>query len=179
MEVLLRGEAMSRPHPSRIKTPFGAVAITWSERGIRAIEFVDDPPTSDELSRNSPNPRRQDKPSPMIPGLDPETPLDLHGTPWQLRVWAALREIPPGQTVTYGELARRLGQPGASRAVGAACAANPIAILVPCHRVVPTGGGLGGYYWGVERKRRLLEFERQNANGESVPRETTKKTVSN
>ena len=88
-----------------------------------------------------------------------DVPLDARGTEFQRRVWDALREIPPGATATYTELARRVGRPAAVRAVAAACAANPIAVLVPCHRVVRADGGLSGYRWGVERKRRLLERE--------------------
>jgi len=91
-------------------------------------------------------------------------PLDLRGTAFQLRVWRALRAIPSGETTTYGALARTLGMPGASRAVGAACAANGVALLVPCHRVVRDGGALGGYRWGVRRKRRLLACERAAAS---------------
>jgi AraC family transcriptional regulator of adaptative response/methylated-DNA-[protein]-cysteine methyltransferase len=86
-------------------------------------------------------------------------PLDLRGTAFQQRVWDALRRIPPGETVSYGELARRLGQPRAARAVAQACAANPVAVAVPCHRVVRTDGSLSGYRWGVERKRALLARE--------------------
>jgi AraC family transcriptional regulator of adaptative response/methylated-DNA-[protein]-cysteine methyltransferase len=86
-------------------------------------------------------------------------PLDLQGTGFQLRVWQALRAIPAGQPVSYGELARRLGVPRASRAVGAAVGANPIAVAVPCHRVIASDGRLSGYHWGVERKRELLERE--------------------
>lgn len=89
-------------------------------------------------------------------------PLDLLGTRFQLRVWQALREIAPGQTITYGELARQLGVPGASRAVGTACGQNPVAIVVPCHRVIRQNGELGGYRWGVERKRELLRRERDS-----------------
>src|SRR5205823_12097210 len=86
--------------------------------------------------------------------------LDLRGTPFQLQVWEALRAIPRGETTSYGALARAIGlPPGASRAVGAACGANPVSLVVPCHRVVRTGGGLGGYYWGLDRKRALLEME--------------------
>jgi AraC family transcriptional regulator, regulatory protein of adaptative response / methylated-DNA-[protein]-cysteine methyltransferase len=94
-------------------------------------------------------------------GLD--LPLDLKGTSFQLRVWQALRSIPAGQTATYGEIARRLGVPRASRAVGAAIAANPVAIAVPCHRVIRSDGGLSGYHWGVERKRALLAREGRQA----------------
>jgi AraC family transcriptional regulator, regulatory protein of adaptative response / methylated-DNA-[protein]-cysteine methyltransferase len=85
-----------------------------------------------------------------------EQPL---GTPFQQLVWAALRQIPPGQTVSYTELAQRIGQPSAVRAVASACAANPLAVAVPCHRVVRSDGGLSGYRWGVARKERLLARE--------------------
>ena len=90
-------------------------------------------------------------------GLD--LPLDLRGTSFQLRVWQALRAVPPGTTVTYAEIARRLGIPKASRAVGSAIAANPVAVAVPCHRVIRSDGALSGYHWGVARKRALLERE--------------------
>lgn len=93
-----------------------------------------------------------------VPGPAP-VPLDLRGTPFQLRVWRALTEIPAGTTVSYAELARCVGHPGAARAVGSACAANPIAILVPCHRVVRADGTLGGYGPGQARKRALLACE--------------------
>lgn len=86
-------------------------------------------------------------------------PLDLRGTPFQRRVWRALRRIRPGTTVTYAELAGRVGRPSAVRAVARACAANPLALLIPCHRVVRSDGKLGGYRWGAARKRLLLEFE--------------------
>lgn len=90
-------------------------------------------------------------------GLD--LPLDVRGTVFQLRVWDALRAIPPGTTVSYGELARRIGAPAATRAVARACAANTLAVAIPCHRVVRTDGTLSGYRWGVERKRELLRRE--------------------
>jgi AraC family transcriptional regulator of adaptative response/methylated-DNA-[protein]-cysteine methyltransferase len=86
--------------------------------------------------------------------------LDLRGTVFQLRVWQALRQIPRGETRSYSELARELGEPKATRAVARACAVNRVALLVPCHRVVGASGDLTGYRWGVERKRRLLEAER-------------------
>ena len=88
-----------------------------------------------------------------------EVPLDMRGTPFQRDVWRALRAIPVGSTTTYGELAARLGRPESARAVGAACGANPLAIIVPCHRVVARDGSLTGYRWGVERKQALLERE--------------------
>lgn len=93
----------------------------------------------------------------------PETelhlPLDPHGTPFQLRVWQALGEIPFGQTATYTTIALRIGSPKAQRAVGQACGANPLAVAIPCHRVLRSDGALGGYRWGLERKRRLLVYE--------------------
>jgi AraC family transcriptional regulator of adaptative response/methylated-DNA-[protein]-cysteine methyltransferase len=90
-------------------------------------------------------------------GLD--LPLDLRGTAFQQRVWQTLREIPAGRTATYAEIARRIGAPQSIRAVAGACAANPLAVAIPCHRVVRTDGGLAGYRWGVERKRALLQRE--------------------
>jgi len=89
-----------------------------------------------------------------------ELPLTFVGTPFQRSVWARLREIPYGTTISYGELADRLGNPGASRAVGLANGKNPIGIIVPCHRVVGSTGSLTGYGGGLERKRYLLDFER-------------------
>lgn len=89
----------------------------------------------------------------------PALPLDLSGSIFQKRVWNLLRRIPPGQTVTYSELATRLGQPTAARAVARACATNPVALLVPCHRVIRSSGELAGYRWGLSRKKALLERE--------------------
>ncbi len=91
----------------------------------------------------------------------PALPLDVQGTAFQKRVWEELRQIPYGQTVSYGEVARRIGQPTATRAVARACATNPAALVTPCHRVVRENGDLSGYRWGVERKRQLLEQERK------------------
>jgi AraC family transcriptional regulator, regulatory protein of adaptative response / methylated-DNA-[protein]-cysteine methyltransferase len=93
------------------------------------------------------------------PGAQPDLPLDIGGTAFQALVWRALQRIPPGHTATYGEIAAALGRPGAVRAVGQACAANNLALLVPCHRVVRGDGALGGYRWGVERKRALIARE--------------------
>lgn len=95
------------------------------------------------------------------PHLCLQRALDLRGTPFQQQVWRSLREIPAGTTVSYGELARRLGMPRAARAVAAACAANVLAVAVPCHRVVAGTGALSGYRWGVARKRTLLQREAQ------------------
>lgn len=101
---------------------------------------------------------------------DPWTlPLDLRGTAFQLRVWQALKQIPAGDTTTYAALAEKIGSPQAVRAVAGACAANKIAVAIPCHRVVRTDGGLSGYRWGVERKRELLERETNSAGSPRFP----------
>jgi AraC family transcriptional regulator of adaptative response/methylated-DNA-[protein]-cysteine methyltransferase len=93
------------------------------------------------------------------PGGNPHLPLDIRGTAFQEQVWQALRRIPPGSTATYAEIAAGLGRPSAARAVAQACAANPAAVVVPCHRVVRSDGDLSGYRWGIERKAELLKRE--------------------
>lgn len=151
----------------------GALLVAESGRGVCAIALGDDP---DALAR-----ALQDRfPQARLTGDDPAfarrvaevagfveapgiglaLPLDIRGTAFQQRVWAALRAIPPGATVSYSELAQRIGAPAAVRAVASACAANTLAVAVPCHRVVRTDGSLSGYRWGVARKRALLDRER-------------------
>jgi AraC family transcriptional regulator of adaptative response/methylated-DNA-[protein]-cysteine methyltransferase len=90
-----------------------------------------------------------------------DLPLDLRATAFQMRVWEALRCIPRGETRTYSEIACAIGQPTAARAVARACATNPVAVVIPCHRVIGSNGELTGYRWGVERKRQLLELEKR------------------
>jgi AraC family transcriptional regulator of adaptative response/methylated-DNA-[protein]-cysteine methyltransferase len=102
------------------------------------------------------------------PGEQPDLPLDIRGTAFQARVWRALQKVPPGRTATYTEIAAALGQPTAVRAVAAACAANKLALLVPCHRIVRRDGDLAGYRWGVERKRALLAAEHEAAATEAA-----------
>ena len=97
-----------------------------------------------------------------------EVPLDLRGTPFQVQVWNALREIPFGETRTYAEVGRALGRPGAARAVGTANASNPVPLIVPCHRVIAAGGKLGGYAGGLEIKRRLLALEGEAARADLI-----------
>lgn len=156
----------------------GAILVAQSERGICAILLGDDPDTlARQLQDKFPRARLiggdkafeelvahvvgfVDAPAHRGGGLN--LPLDLRGTVFQQRVWTALREIPPGQTVSYTELAQRIGAPKAVRAVAGACAANLLAVAIPCHRVVRTDGGLAGYRWGVERKRALLDKEAQS-----------------
>lgn len=149
---------------------FGEVLIASTSRGICKIAFLED--GSDPLTQVKGNYPQANivRKSPVIHqqalswlgniGSDPK-PLHLHlqGTPFQLQVWEALLGIPEGNLTTYGELAMKLGNPGASRAIGSAVGANPIAYLIPCHRVIRSDGGFGGYRWGTERKRQLLGWE--------------------
>ena len=150
----------------------GAVLVAATDKGVCAITLGDDP---DVLVRDL-----QDRfPRAELKGGDPEfermvaevvglveapgqrldLPLDIRGTAFQQKVWAALQAIPPGKTATYTEIARAIGQPTAVRAVAQACGANPLAIAIPCHRVVRADGDLSGYRWGVERKRKLIDRE--------------------
>lgn len=150
----------------------GTILVARSDKGICAITLGDDP---EELVHDL-----QDRfPKANLIGCDTaferlvaqvvgfveapqiglELPLDVRGTAFQQRVWQALREIPVGETVSYADIARRIGEPKAVRAVAQACGANKIAVAIPCHRVVKNDGALSGYRWGVERKRVLLERE--------------------
>ena len=95
--------------------------------------------------------------------LDLQRPWAAFGSEFQKKVWAELARVPAGQTISYTELARRIGNPAGVRAVAGACAANPLAIVVPCHRVLRSDGGISGYRWGVERKVKLIELERRLA----------------
>ena len=148
-------------------TPLGMVHVV-ADRGRVVRVWLGEPPDADRLA-DDPGVCRDDpavasvvdRVNAAIEGrpVNPQDamPVDPDGTPFQRRVWEALRRIPRGTTTTYGAIAQVLGLGrGSARAVATACAANPIAVLVPCHRVVPSGGGLGGYRWGVERKRELL-----------------------
>lgn len=151
----------------------GSILVAASDRGVCAILLGDDP---DALARELQDrfPRAQvvgpdatfDRWVAQAvglverPALGLDLPLDIRGTAFQLRVWEALRQIPPGSTASYAEIAERIGKPRAAQAVGQACAANPIAVAIPCHRVVRTDESLSGYRWGVERKAELLRRER-------------------
>jgi AraC family transcriptional regulator of adaptative response/methylated-DNA-[protein]-cysteine methyltransferase len=163
----------------------GSVLVAATDRGVCAILLGDDP---EKLLRDL-----QDQfPEADLLGADPafeatvarvvtlidapdsapaaDLPLDIRGTVFQRQVWEALRRIPCGSTMSYAELAQAIGRPKAVRAVGQACGTNLLAVLIPCHRVVRTGGDLSGYRWGVERKRALLDRERASAT-QGKPRE--------
>ena len=150
----------------------GAILVATSEKGVCAILMGDDPaalvtdlqarfPCAELIAGDASFEQTVAKVIGLIesPRTALALPLDLRGTLFQLRVWQALQRIPAGTTVTYGEIARRIGAPHAVRAVGRACGANPVAVIVPCHRVVRTGKEISGYRWGIERKRALLARE--------------------
>jgi len=150
----------------------GALVVARSGRGVCGILLGDEPEDLiADLERRFPgavdsrhDPELADalhRVATLIenPAAELGLPLDLRGSDFMQEVWQALRDIPVGTTATYGEVARRIGAPASARAVARACAANPLAVAVPCHRVVRADGGLSGYRWGVERKRALLARE--------------------
>lgn len=143
-----------------ISSPIGPIRLAENESGLVAVEFTDRAPTDTPVGRTLPEAARQL--SEYFDGSRRtfELPLSMSGTPFQLSVWNALAEIPYGQTLCYADIARRVGRPGGSRAVGQANGANRLCIVVPCHRVIASDGSLGGYSAGLERKRFLLALER-------------------
>ena len=151
----------------------GAILVAATGKGVCAIAFGDDPAALvRDLQDRFPladltgcDPAFEATVARVVgaveaPGLGLDLPLDIRGTVFQQRVWQALRAIPPGRTATYAEIAAALGTPAAVRAVAGACAANTLAIAIPCHRVIRSDGALSGYRWGVERKATLLQRER-------------------
>ena len=150
------------------ETPVGSLKLYFTDQGLAALEFAGE---SAALApeHNAPPPHLK----PLIEAAKRELiayfngsrtdftalTIDPQGTPFQLRVWQELRRIPWGQAISYGELARRVGNPKASRAVGQANAVNPIPLIIPCHRVIAGDGSLGGYSSGLDRKRWLLRHE--------------------
>jgi AraC family transcriptional regulator of adaptative response/methylated-DNA-[protein]-cysteine methyltransferase len=158
-----------------VASPLGQLLVAVTERGVCAVRMGDtDADVEKDLRAEFPAAtiERDDAalcaPVKKIlnhltnkePQLD--LPLDIRSTAFQRQVWEQLRAIPYGSTVSYGEVAKALGKPGAVRAVGRACATNPVALVIPCHRVVREDQSLGGYRWGLERKQKLIDFERKN-----------------
>ncbi len=154
------------------QSKLGAILVAESDRGICAISLGDDPgalvrelqdrfPKACLVGDDADFDARVARVVAMVerPAQSLDLPLDIRGTAFQQRVWQALRAIPAGETLSYAGLAERIGSPRAVRAVAGACAANTLAVAVPCHRIVRTDGALSGYRWGVERKRALLEAE--------------------
>lgn len=160
----------------RIASPLGALLLVTDGRALRALDYEDCAEHMRRLLRlHYDEDRLEERAAPTFVkralrdyfagelGALASLPVATRGTPFQRRVWAALRRIPPGTTTSYGRLAERVGVPGGARAVGMANHSNPVAIVVPCHRVIGIHGTLTGYAGGVERKRWLLEHERSFA----------------
>ena len=156
------------------KSYLGWVLAATTEHGICKIDFDDMPDVLlSRLKADFPQAECHDTDSEFktimtqtikflaAPSQGCDLPLDVQGTAFQRRVWAALQTIPPGSTASYSEIAKKIGNPKAARAVAQACAANHIAVAIPCHRVVCSNGDLGGYRWGIERKKTILEKEKE------------------
>jgi AraC family transcriptional regulator, regulatory protein of adaptative response / methylated-DNA-[protein]-cysteine methyltransferase len=154
------------------QSSLGAILVASSDKGVAAILMGDDPeglvrdlqdrfPKARLIGGDTDYEQLVARVVGLIeaPRIGLDLPLDVRGTAFQQRVWRALRDIPPGKTVSYAEIARAIGLPKAVRAVAGACASNTIAVAIPCHRVVRNDGSLSGYAWGVERKRTLIERE--------------------
>ncbi len=160
-------------HVTRFDSPIGSCAVASTERGLGYVELPRASgrglagwlrrcvPGASCTEAYAPNRAAVAQILEYLEGkrVEFDLPLDLRGTDFQLQVWAALREIPYGETRTYREIARAVGRPAAVRAVGAANGANPLSLVVPCHRVVAAGGKLGGYGGGLELKARLIAME--------------------
>ncbi|HUQ98998.1 MAG TPA: bifunctional DNA-binding transcriptional regulator/O6-methylguanine-DNA methyltransferase Ada [Gemmatimonadaceae bacterium] len=158
------------------KTSLGALLVAATERGVCAVTLGDDPAGLEKtLAREFPAAERVRALAPssslgvwiadIVASLDgertqSEIPLDVQASAFQWKVWRALQQIPFGETRSYSEIAKAIGSPRAARAVASACANNRVAVIIPCHRVVRSGGALGGYRWGLERKQSLLDKER-------------------
>jgi len=166
------GGAITELHFTTASCSLGVVLVAASLRGICTVFLGDQAaPLSADLSRRFPKASIQPGGAELkqlvaqvvkvieSPASTSTLPLDIRGTVFQEKVWQALRKIPLGTTATYAEIAERISQPKAFRAVAQACGANPVAVIVPCHRVVRTDGHISGYRWGIERKRALLERE--------------------
>jgi len=147
--------------------------LAATQQGVCRIEFADTPAELDaSLRRRFPRADLREADAALTlwvehalaavrsPAMACELPLDLRSTAFQRQVWKALRDIPPGTTASYSDIAVQIGRPTAARAVAQACASNPVAVVIPCHRVIGAAGDLRGYRWGIERKRKLLDREK-------------------
>jgi AraC family transcriptional regulator, regulatory protein of adaptative response / methylated-DNA-[protein]-cysteine methyltransferase len=181
---LRRGGHGERIRHASIPCSLGSLFIAATDQGLCAVEFTDVASGEEDLRRRFPGARIGPGDARlqgwlrailgMIDGSEPRTelPLDIRGTAFQTKVWKALQRIPAGRTVSYGELARRIGAPRSVRAVARACAQNSIAVVVPCHRVIGSSGKLTGYRWGIDRKRALIDREAAAAQ-KPAPRRRT------
>lgn len=179
---LRNGAADQHIRYTTANTSLGAILVAATERGICMVEFGAQRALLDELRRRFAKASIERADAELAQwvrkvvmlidapvGIDHGLPLDIRGTAFQQRVWSALTRLAPGETVSYSELARRIGAPSSTRAVANACANNKIAVLVPCHRVVGSDGSLTGYKWGLARKRKLLARE-ESPEGKSQVR---------
>ena len=179
-----KGGAGQRVRHAMVRCDLGWMLVAATERGICAIEFDDGPERLRErLAARFPAAELRGNDSELTewmervlaaldePGCALDLPLDIRGTAFQWRVWQALRAIPAGSTASYADIARTIGKPSAARAVARACASNPVAVLIPCHRIVRGDGGLGGYRWDLRRKQALLDREaaRRDTSTDSQP----------
>ncbi len=159
-------------HYASVPCPIGWLLLAATGKGICSLKLGDNPAELEQLLHNEFVAAYLERDEVALhkwiaPVLDylgeccplPELPLDVRATPFQWQVWQALQRIPCGETRTYGQVAAAIGRPSAVRAVARACAANPVALLVPCHRVVRQDGDIGGYRWGIQRKAALLRLE--------------------
>jgi len=159
-------------------SPMGRLLVAVTERGVCAVRMADnDAELEKDLRAEFPNAELKRDDSALRESVQKilshlekkesrlDLPLDIKATAFQRQVWEHLRSIPYGETVSYGDVAKALGKPGAVRAVGRACATNPVALVIPCHRVVREDKTLGGYRWGLDRKKKLLEHERRAQKG--------------
>ena len=161
------------------ETPFGRALLAWCERGITFLAFTTatgDEQALDEFKQqwhaahliHADNAATRQLQQIFAAERHQDLKLWLRGSPFQLKVWQALLQIPENQCISYGQLAAGIGHPGASRAVGSAVGANPIAWLIPCHRVIRAVGGLGGYRWGIETKQAILGREWASQDEQAV-----------
>ncbi|MFN0116319.1 MAG: methylated-DNA--[protein]-cysteine S-methyltransferase [Paracoccaceae bacterium] len=160
------------------ESPFGPALVMGTDRGICGIGFADEggaEAAMADLTGRWPNAAYVEDPTALRPWADAAfgaerkpgeaTPLFLIGAPFQIKVWEALLAVPSGQVTTYSDIARAIGAPQAVRAVGTAVGRNPVSFLIPCHRALRKSGGLGGYHWGLPRKRAMLAWEAARAEG--------------
>ena len=176
-EIRNGGEGVAIRH-GVARTPFGSAFVAETQRGLCRLAFVDDEGDVDDLGATEvkalrvlwsradfvrDDARAAELVATIWGNRAATFPLAVTGTNFQVQVWRALLELEPGETVTYGSLARKLGKPDAARAVGMAVGANPVAWLIPCHRVLRAGGVLGGYRWGPARKQMIRRWEERRA----------------
>lgn len=179
-------DAATVVHTRAITTPIGSMLAGATERAVVLLEFVDRAMFPVQLAtlRRRIGPARQGD-APLLDDLEAQLeayfagrrrafdiPIEAPGSPFQVRVWAELQAIPYGETISYRELAERVGEPAASRAVGRANGSNRIAVIIPCHRVIAAGGGLGGYGGGLAAKRWLLDLESGTLSASAAARLT-------